>query len=489
MALAINIAVQILLVRHLSKVEFGSFAFAISVVAVGANLSLLGLNKSFSRFGAIYHEQRDYARLAGTAVLVLATVIGLGIAFVLVIVSSRHYLGGTVIENELSLTLLLTLIVLVPVDSMDAVFQSCFSVFAEVRVVFFRRHILGPGLKLAAVLLVIGIGADVQTLAACYLGAGLLGFLLYASVLVRMLRRKGLFQYFRPGAGKMPVRELFAYSLPLFSSQFCFLFRGALVVLLLEVMRGSESVAEFRAVLPFARLNLVVLQSFLFLFTPLASRMFVRNEPQEISELFWRSTIWVAVLTFPVFLITAVFAEPLTVFMLGDRYAGSAIILSLLAVAFYFDAILGFCGQTLRVFAKVRQIVLVDLASLSLAVVLNLLLIPLYGATGAAVALCAGIIGQNIGYLICICCSTSVGKIQRRFVPSGLSFVIVGGLLVAVQWALSPPLFVAVALVAAGAMLVFYMNRSALAADTIFPQIARLPILGRMVATRANVAE
>jgi hypothetical protein len=57
-ALLMNLAVQVLTVRYLSKTEFGSFAFAISMVALGANLSLLGLNRSLARFVPLYHEQR-----------------------------------------------------------------------------------------------------------------------------------------------------------------------------------------------------------------------------------------------------------------------------------------------------------------------------------------------------------------------------------------------------------------------------------------------
>ena len=108
---------------------------------------------------------------------------------------------------------------------------------------------------------------------------------------------------------------------------------------------------------------------------------------------------------------------------------------------------------------------------------------------GAAVATFAGILVQNIGHLTCLRFSTNVGTMHRRLAQAWLSFIFVAGLLVAVQWAIAPPLFVALALVTAGGTFVLFLNRNALAADAMFPELARLPIVGRLVAARANAAE
>ena len=49
------------------------------------------------------------------------------------------------------------------------------AIFASPRAIFFRRYVLGPCLKLAAVLFVISAGGSVHLLAVCYLIAGFLG--------------------------------------------------------------------------------------------------------------------------------------------------------------------------------------------------------------------------------------------------------------------------------------------------------------------------
>ena len=62
------------------------------------------------------------------------------------------------------------------------------AVFANLRAIFFRRHILGPGLKLAAVLFVVLTGSNVYFLATGYLVGGLLGLTVYVAILLQALK-------------------------------------------------------------------------------------------------------------------------------------------------------------------------------------------------------------------------------------------------------------------------------------------------------------
>ena len=56
LAILLNFAVQVLIVRYLSKQDFGAFAFALSIVSIGASLSLFGLDKAIARFLPIYEQ-------------------------------------------------------------------------------------------------------------------------------------------------------------------------------------------------------------------------------------------------------------------------------------------------------------------------------------------------------------------------------------------------------------------------------------------------
>ncbi len=480
-AIVLNLSVQVLVVRYLAKSDYGAFAFAISVVALATNISLLGLNKSLARFMAIYHESNDFPRMAGTAVLIISTVVGTGIALILGVIGCQSIIGNHLVSEQLSLTLLLMLIVLVPIDSLDSVFQSIFGVFGDVRAVFVRRHLLGPLLKLLAIIGVMLFQGSVLTLAVCYVAAGVAGIGLYIILLIQVIKKEKLAKWFQLKELRFPVREVFGFSLPLLSSQLGFVTRGALVVVFLEALQDSIAVANFRSILPFARLNLIVITSFAFLFTPTASRMYSRREAGSMNSLYWTNAVWVLVLTFPALLLTCVFAQPLTVALLGQRYHGSGIILALMSIGFFFDAILGFTVQTLRVEAKVRSIVITDIFTLVLAMALYLVLIPLYGAIGAACGAMMVMVFQNCAYFLCMRLTTSYGVLRWKHAIAYVEAVTIALLLFGVQYFLEPHLAIDVVLVGLAAMLLLVLNRQTLQIGQMFPELARLPLIGRFL--------
>ena len=89
---------------------------------------------------------------------------------------------------------------------------------------------LGPGLKLSAILLLILLHSDVYFLAVGYLVAGILGVIINTALLLRILRTQGMFQYLNLRTIQMPVREVFGFSIPLLTSDFVFVLRGSLLI-------------------------------------------------------------------------------------------------------------------------------------------------------------------------------------------------------------------------------------------------------------------
>ncbi|HZD10740.1 MAG TPA: oligosaccharide flippase family protein, partial [Candidatus Binatia bacterium] len=273
-SLGLNFGVQVLTVRYLAKSDYGAFAYALSVVSMGASVSLFGLDKAVARFIPIYHENSNLRRMLGAVVMTAGTVLGIGLALIFLVAGLRGILADYVVKDPQSLSLLVVLIALAPMQAFDSWFQGMFAVFAKPQAIFFRRHVLGPGLKLLAVLVVIFSGAGVYTLALGYLAGGILGLLAYLTMLWQLLRENNLLQASLLRNLELPFREVFSFSTPLLTSDVVNILRSSMVIVFLEYFANTVEIAEFRAVLPVAGLNLVVMQSFKYLFTPLAARLF-----------------------------------------------------------------------------------------------------------------------------------------------------------------------------------------------------------------------
>lgn len=482
LALVLNLITQVLTVRYLAKTDYGAFAFALAAVELAACTSMLGLNKACARFVAIYHEQRDYARTLGTLVMLIATVLGASVACVLAVVAGRQLLFDYVVSDQLSLTLLLILISLAPLDAIDFLLEAFFGAFGSVRVVFFRRHILGPLLKLSAVLVVLAAQGRVELLAGCYLAAGILSFSFYLPALVRLIRQEGLWDRTRRDGLRYPAGEVARFSVPLLSSHLVFLCQGAVVVLLLEMFSGSADVAEYRAVFPFARLSTVVSVAFSLMFTPMAARFLLRREVAPLSQLYWSTVAWTTLLAFPLFALTSVFAAPLAVFMLGPEYATASRVMAVLAVGFYLETILGISGQTLRVYARVHLVAAADLLATLVGLTLMFWLIPRYGAWGAGLANGAFMVTEQLLYLVFTHMVTDVRTLSREGFAVYSSTAVGAAVLFALQSFLQLGALASVVPVALVTFLLLAWHRRRLSIGSVYPRIAALPWVGPWLA-------
>jgi len=484
LSVALNFAIQVVLVRYLAKTDYGAFAYGLSFVALGANFSLMGLGKAIPRLVAIYEERGEHARALGAVVLAATSVCALGLSVVGVVHGFQGFVGERFVGDRQMMAVLLVLIAVVPVDALDNLLQQVVAVFSGAWAIVVRRHVLGPGLKLTAVVAVSMTHGTVRQLAWGYLLASTIGIVLYSGVLVRAWKDRGLLHHFRLRGLDLPARELYGFALPLMGSEYAIALRGTVAVIVLGYLGTTTDVANFRAVLPIAGLNMLVFEAFAFLFVPTGSRMFARRDHRGISDLYWQSSAWIAVLTFPVFAMSCALAEPLAVLVLGRSYQGTGTLLAILAVGYYVNAALGFNSATLRVHGKTRIILTNDVTTAVSSIVLNVLLIRSYGALGAAVATSSALILQNaLDHAGLLTGGTGVRLADRRVlgiyaVIAGLTVVLAAG-----RWLLDPPLAVSILAVAACSLAVAGVARGPLGRDVVVPAFVKVPWLRRLVSS------
>ena len=492
MSLVVNFVIQVMIVRYLGKAQYGLFAYAMSFVTVAQTLAIFGLDRALTRFVPIYHERRDYNKMFGTILLVLGTILSLGTLMIVASYVFQGFISQTLLSDqeankEQVIALLLILIGLAPVQALDDLIAAMFAIFANPRSIFFRKYVLSPGLKLSVVLLLIIGGSDVFFLATGYLLAGILGVAVYAFALVRTLKQQQLFANFQIEGLHVPARELFAFTVPLLTSDLVYVLMSSSDALLLGHFRTTAEVGTFRVVQPAAILNLFVLQSFTLLFTPIAARLFARNDREGINNLYWQTAIWTSILSFPIFALTFSLAHPITVVLYGQEWAESAVILALLSVGYYFNAALGFNGLTLKVYGKLRYVVVINMLAAIVNVLVNLWLIPLYGAFGAACGTCATMIVHNILKQAGLRFGTGVSLFERKHMKVYLS-IIIGALgLLAVQSVMpanyswkEPYIYISFALAGIVALLVVGLNRKSLNVGQTFPELLRFPLMKRL---------
>ena len=484
LSMGLNFVTQVLIVRTLTKTEYGAFAYALAIASFAEPLITLGLNRGASRFLSIYDERREYGRLLGTLVLGMTTILSLGLAVTLLVVGLGDALSDDIINNRSAITLLGILILLAPVDALDGLAESVFAVFARPRAIFVRKHVVAPGLRLAVVGLLVVSQQDAKFLAAGYVIAGLAGLVFYGVYLIRLLRERGLLREFRAQRLVIPVREVLGFTIPLLSVDLVFLFITTSSTVLLGYYSGVAAVAAYQAVLTPARLNYrIVTSSFTLLYNPAAARLHARGDREGIGTLYWQTTAWIAVLSAPVFMLTFAFAEPVTRLLYGERYASAAPVMALLALGYYVNAALGFNAHTLQVVGRVRTVLYVNLACVVVNLVATLVLVQSFDAAGAAAATAITLITQNILNQWALARHVGVPLVERGAGRVYLRIIAAVAVLGAMQLAFDPPVVAGVLLSALAAVAVIRLCRHDLEIAATFPEVLKVPgaraVLGR----------
>ena len=485
-AMATNFAVQVLIVRYLSKSDFGAFAYAMSLVSLGSSLAVFGMEKTVTRFLPIYQEKGEYSKLFGTFIIVLSTVLSLSFFLILLVFGLRGWLAGSFVKDGQSLSLLLLLVFLVPIQTLNSVLVGMLAIFAKPTAIFFRRHILGPGLKLTVVLLLIVFHSNAYFLSAGYVVTGALGVALYAAILIQDLRRQNLWKHFSLKTLNFPVKEVFSFSTPLMTTNLVYMVRNQLVIILLAHFGGTLDVASYRAVQPVADLNTMVIESFGLLFMPAMARMFARNDAKGVGDLYWQNAVWITIISYPIFLLTFALANPLTLLLFGERYAQSGQIMALLTLGYFFNAALGFNADTLRVYGRIRYTVAIDLVAMVISAGLHLMLIPRFGAFGAAMGTCATLVLYNILNHIGLRFATPINLFQWRYLRVYVSIILGTVLLTILQNWLSLPIYLGIFAAGLISLSVLLINRDVLNVQQTFPELLRIQFVRALFEPRRS---
>jgi O-antigen/teichoic acid export membrane protein len=480
-AQAAEFGLQLFFVHYLAKSDYGALAYALSIVLLLRAVALFELPVTLARFLPIYREERREGALLGSVLMSVGIVTGLGVLIAVTLDAGLLLLDLEPTDNQDALIVLSILVLVVPLEALDILLTSLFATFASPRAIFIRQAIVGPGLKLGLAAAVVVSEAGLVSIAVGYAAIDLICLAIYGALFALLLRRQAALSPVRRNQLAFPVRTTLGFAAPLLASTLVWILMESSDAILLGYFHSTDAVAAFRAVLLVAALNQGVTFTFALLYTPMLARLYAREAWGEMRDFYWRATLWVTVLSFAVFLLTFSFASATTSGVVGERYADSAPIMAVLALGYFFHCSLGFNGLTLRVFGKLRYTVSVDVAAAVANVLINLLLIPRWGAVGAAVGTSSTMVLHNVAKQYGLWRYTGVGLFPRAYLQSYVVLFGIAGTLLALEGLTSPSLGPALAATVVAALGVVWANRGALEVESMFPELTRWPLMRALV--------
>jgi O-antigen/teichoic acid export membrane protein len=275
---------------------------------------------------------------------------------------------------------------------------------------------------------------------------------------------------------RVSVRGVLAYTLPLLSTDLVLAIMGSIDALVLGFTHGTEAVGSLRVVESAARANALVFTAFGTLFVPVAARYMARGDRPAMHDLYWRTAAWIAVLSFPIFALTFSLADSITVLLYEERYRASAVFLAILSLGRFIDAALGANGQTLRLFGSTKAVVGVNLFAAGAHLILAVLLIPPFGALGAAFAVLLTFIVYNGAKQVMLQRAAGIPLFDLHYLPIYRAIALGVGAVAAFDIVVQPPLVVSLA-VAGLASLAVLRSSARLRIHETFPELSRIPLM------------
>jgi O-antigen/teichoic acid export membrane protein len=323
--------------------------------------------------------------------------------------------------------------------------------------------------------------STVGSLAWGYVLASTSAELVYVWMALSLLRKDRSSSRFTFRQIQFPAREVLAFAVPGVAAILAMAGIPSINILLLGHMRTMTDVAYYRTALPAAELNSVVLTCFTLLYLPCAARMFARMDLAGMNRFYWKTAAWMSVLTFPIFAVTFSLARPVAIFLYGPRYAASGPVLALLALGAYFNVLLGFNVQTLKVVQRLNYITVVSAIAVAADVVVSLFLIPRFGAIGAGAGAAISLIGYNVLLQVGLLPTTKFKIFDRQFLSIYVAIGVSTAALLLVE-KLAPLNFVEeLGLVACTSAILLAITKNKLDIGETFPELRRVPLMRLIV--------
>ncbi|NJE85499.1 flippase [Thermococcus sp. CX2] len=378
-----------IIARYFETDQYGLFSLALTVLNIGVLLALLGLQSGLSREISLYRKRdpEKVPELVSTAVLLVTAT---SITAALLIALGSRWIAAIFQEESLSSTLRI-LAPSLPFAVMMAILVTVSRGFGRVKEKVYYQNIVYPVTFLAFTILGILGGFGFTFVFVAYVLSQFLGFI---TLFINLFKLKLL-----PSELRFNVKlgiELLTFSLPLMLTGILDYVMSWTDTLMLGYYMTSEVVGLYNAAAPIARMLPVFLNSAGFLYIPTATAFFAQGKLLEMKRIYQVITRWIFLLTFPAFVLILVFPEATIGALFGPKYTEASLALEILAIGFMFHTFLGLNGMSLTIIGETRANLVGNLFAATANILLNVLLIPIYGIEGAATATAVSYIIANI---------------------------------------------------------------------------------------------
>lgn len=386
--LSFGLISMILAVRHMPADEYGAFVLLLVVANFLIEISGFGLNLAVPKFMTGSEDAAFHARLVNSALIfriaasVLASILGL---------LARGWLAdlfGSTTFFDLIAYLPVLVLLLGTTKLQQGILQGLF---------LFRP--MGVANTVAS-----GMNFILTTLLVLVLDSGALG-LVYARIIslamaaIYMLTQTPLSKKFQ--VDFTLLARMIRFGLPLQANYLMTFFFLRLDTLIIATLLGPTQVAYFEIARKIPENATLAYDAFRAVFYPYVARFYAEGEKRRLSNFINQSIRWLSLAGIAVSLFAFLFAPEIVVLLFSERYIASTVAFALLMFGLNLLVIDYTLGYSLVAIGDSGKPLYVNITKTVVSLGANVILIPVLGIAGAAIASLAGyVVGSPLNAIL-----------------------------------------------------------------------------------------
>lgn len=395
---ALTFGLTVALGRILGAEATGIYFLAFTIATTVATVGRAGLDNAILRFVAAHASADKWLQVRrGYREVLVVGAIGSGLIAAVLYVASDFLAGSVFSDPALAIPLCIMAIAVVPLSLAMLVSKALLGL-ARVRDSTLVFQILPQGLALGGTLLLApSWGVDGAAVA----------YVIAVSAAVAY----GVIVWRRALAGRVkapdhqdapsPIRELLKSGMPLLVGDLLYIVMQVSSTLMLGMWGDSADVSQYAVAWRTAMLVSFVPLAISTIVQPKFAELYARGDMQSLAATTRRAVLLMVACSAPLLLAFVAMPERI-VSIFGSDFVEGATILQILAIGQLFNVALASVGILLVMSGQEKQFRNVLVVSVCVALLLNITLIPPYGAIGAATAEASALVVLNVlfGYAV-----------------------------------------------------------------------------------------
>lgn len=361
---------------------YGRFIYIYTFISFFPSLTSLGLRNGLIYFIPKYTTNNDKEKrntLISNSFILTSL---LSVVVIILISLNSDFISTNLLNNSELSPLIKIMSPLIILLTLNTISQGVFRGKMEIKDFIIGKDLLMPSIKLVVVTVLYFLGLRIEGLILGYY----IGFIvLVVYYLVKIILNNNIKFKDVKLKNRNLIYTTFKFSIPVFLKGFIAFFVNKTDTFMIGYFMQDASVGIYNIALRIGTMSGFILTAFNTTFAPMISNLYEQNRLDKLESLYKVITKWILAVNLIFFSMIILFSEEI-LFVFGKEFVVGSFALIFISIGQIANVVVGPAGYINTMTGKPKYELYNNFIVLILNIILNYILIPVYGIGGAAVA-------------------------------------------------------------------------------------------------------